>query len=413
MFLAVVRNNSERGKKLGSLVRKLRAGFGTSLIFFTQLYTSLPELDTLELFIEPASRFSSPALKISLQPCPQLLSFTLISSCEYSTLMLLPLLGSHLEFLSIPRSKYSPYILMNHRFGPPSSPPQFSLYELRWSGPTVWLKWILSNSTKSLTILELRDTLKDEDFEAILKVHGGKLSSLRLPDQVLSDSAATALTHCTCLREFKYNHFPTSGITRYLPTTIEHLEIVDTLVAGTPTRSQVVTPVATDEDWGEFVKWIERSRLFVLTWGKTGSKEMRMLCEDLAIEYRFLASPIGSYPGERSVHIPSSGKMLTTIRNREELSYADGFPRSCYLSPGRKSPARIGTGAAEGQPAQATKREAPNNAPNTVAVLPSGGSEIICSHTESTITDQKEDVVIRAEEHLRGSHGDANTNAID
>jgi hypothetical protein len=163
----------------------------------------------------------------------------------------------------------------------------------------------LSNSTSSLTILELRGTLKDEDFEAVLKVHGGKLLSLRLPDQVLSDSAAKALTHCTCLREFKYNHFPTSGITRFLPTTIEHLEIVDSLITGT--RSQVVPPIATDEDGEEFVKWVERSMLVVLTWGKSGSKEMRKHCENMAIEYRFLASPIGSYPGERSVHISPSG----------------------------------------------------------------------------------------------------------
>ena len=410
MFLAVVRNDSERGKKLGSLVRKLRVGFGTSLDFFTELCMSLPELDALELFIDPIIRFSGPALKTSLQPYSQLLSFTLISSCECNALMLLPLLGSHLEFLSIPRSRYSPYIFMNHRFMPPSSPPQFSLYELCWSGPTVWLKWILSNSTNSLTILELRDTLKDEDFEAILKVHGGKLSSLRLPDQVLSDSAAKALTHCNNLREFKYNHLLTSGILRYLPTTIEHLEIVDSLVAGTSIRSHFVPPIATDEDGGEFVKWIERSGLFVLTWGKTGSKEMRRLCEALAIEYRFLASPIGSYPGERSVRISVPGEVLTSIRNREELIYADGFPRSCYLSPGRKPPARIETEGTEARPAQATKREATDNGLNTTAGSPLGGSEIGCSHSECTTTDQKENVLIRAEGPLRGPHGDANTN---
>jgi hypothetical protein len=306
MFLAVVRDGSVRGKELGSLVRKLRVGFATSSIFlehFSNLYASLPELDAIELFLEPGIRFNSPILyqlKTSLQPYSQLLSFNLISCCEYNILMLLPLLGSHLEFLSIPRSKYSPYTtFMTHRYGPPSSLPHFSLYELRWSGPTVWLKWILSNSTNSLTILELRDTLKDEDFEAILKVHGGTLSSLRLPDRVLSDSAAKAFVHCTRLREFKYNHFPTSGVTRYLPNTIEHLEIIDSLVAGTPSRSQVVPPIATDEDGEEFIKWIERSNLFVLTWGKAGGKEMRKLCENLAIEYRFLASPIGSYPGER------------------------------------------------------------------------------------------------------------------
>lgn len=361
MFLAVVRNDSERGKQLGSLVRKLRVGFGTSSVFleyFTKLYTSLPELDALELFLKPGIRFSNSLdqLKYSLQPHSQLLSFSLISACEYNVLTLLSLLGSHLEFLSIPRSKYSPYTpLMTHRYGPLSSPPRFSLYELRWSGPTVWLKWILSNSTNSLTILELRDALKDEDFEAILNLHGGKLFSLRLPDQVLSDSAAKALTHCTRLREFKYNHFPTSGIIRYLPTTIEHLEIVDSLVSGTPTRSRAVAPIATDEDGEGFIKWIERSMLLVLTWGKAGGKEMRKVCENLAVEYRFLASPIGSYPGERSVHIPPSFGVLTIVRSREELFYADGFPRSWYSSPGRKPPARIETESNEGRSAQVMK----------------------------------------------------------
>ena len=345
VFLAVVRNGSERGKQLGSLVRKLRVGFGSSRVFlehFTQLYTSLPELDALELFLE-TTRFSNPPLdqlKASLQPYSRLHSFNLVSNCQYNILMLLPFLGSHLEFLSIPRSKYSPYTtFMIHRYGPPSSPPQFSLYELRWSGPSVWLKWILSNSTTSLTILELRDALKDEDLDAILQVHGGKLLSLRLPDQVLNDSAAKALTNCTGLREFRYNHFPTSGLTRYLPTTIEHLEIVDSLVAGTPTRSQAVLPTATNEDGEEFVKWIERSRLLVLTWGKSGGKVMKKLCENLAIEYRFLASPIGAYSGERSVHIYPLGAVLTIVWSREELIYADGFPRPCYLSPGRNPPA--------------------------------------------------------------------------
>jgi len=278
---------------------------------------------------------------------------------------------------------------MISRYWPPSSPPQFSLYELRWSGPTIWLKWILSNSTNTLTILELRGTLKDEDFEAVLKVHGGKLLSLRLPDQVLSDSAAKALRHCTRLREFKYNHFPTSGITRYLPTTIGHLEIVDCLITGIANRSQVILPIATDEDGEEFVKWIERSTLFVLTWGKASGKEMRKLCEKMAIEYRFLASPIGSYPGERSVHISSSGELLITVRSREELLYADDFPRSCYLSPGRNPPARIATESGEGRPAQVMRRETPNTDLNVVADLPGEGSEISYSRTESAVADQK------------------------
>ncbi len=386
-FLTVVRNGSERGKQLGSLVRKLRVGFGTSVVFldhFAKLYTSLPELDTLELFLDFGARFSSPALdqlKTSLQPYSQLLSFSVISSCEYNVLTLLPLLGSHLEFLSIPRSKYSPY------YGPPSSPPQFSLYELRWSGPTPWLKWILSNSTNSLTILELRGALKDEDFEAVLKEHGGKLFSLRLPDQVLSDSAAKALAHCTRLREFKYNHFPTYGITRYLPTTIEHLEIVDSLITGIRTRLQVIPPIATDDDGEEFVKWIERSALFVLTWGKAGGKEMKKHCEKLAIEYRFLASPIGSYPGERSVHISPTGEAIIIVRSREEFFYANVFPRSCYFSPGRNPPTSIMTEGAEGRPAQVTRREAPNTDLDA-ADSPSEGSETSCSRTESAVVDQ-------------------------
>ena len=392
-FLAVVRNGTTRGKQLGSLVRKLRVGFGTSGVFlehFTNLYTSLPELDALELFLDSWLRFSDPAfdqLKTSLQPSSQLLSFNVLSNCDYNTLALLPLLGSHLEFLSIPRSKFSPYtVSMTHRYRPPSTPPQFSLYELRWSGPTIWLKWVLSNSTNSLTILELRGTLKDEDFEAVLKVHGGKLFSLRLPDQILSDSAAKALTHCTRLREFKYNHFPTSGITRYLPTTIEHLEIVDPLISGTPSRSQVVPPIATNEDGEDFVKWIERSTLFVLTWGKAGSKEMRKLCENMAIEYRFLASPIGSYPGERSVHLSPSDKVLIIGWSREELFYAGDFPRSCYLSPGRNPPAGSVTEGVEGRPARATKRGAPNTNFN-VADLSGDGSDSSCSRTGSAVGD--------------------------
>jgi hypothetical protein len=413
-FLTVVRNGSDRSKQLGALVRKLRVGFGTSSVFlehFTNLYTSLPELDALELFLETGIRFSNSALdqlKTSLQLYSQLLSFSLISSCEYNTLMVLPLLGPHLEFLSIPRSKYSPYTtFMTHRYVPPSSPPQFCLYELRWSGPTVWLRWILSNSTDSLTILELRDTLKDEDFEAVLKMHGGKLLSLRLPDQVLSDSAAKALAHCIRLREFKYPHFPTSGITRYLPTTIEHLEIVDSLVSGTPSRSQVVPPIAMDEDGEEFVKWAERSSLFVLTWGKAGSKEMKKLCENLAVEYRFLACPIGSYPGERSVRVSLYSEVLTTARSREELFYADNFPRSCYLSPGRKppAPAKTRTNGDEGHPAQAMKRSALNHDLNLIAGLCEGDSGISCSRTESTTEGQREGMIIRAEEHLRGPAG--------
>lgn len=394
-FLAVVRNGSDRGKQLGSLVRKLRVGFGTSTVFlehFDRLYASLPELDALELFLNSGPGFSNPALdqlKTSLQHYPQLLSFNVISSCEYNILTLLPLLGSHLEFLSIPRSKYSPYaVSMNHRYGPPFSPPQFSLYELRWSGPTIWLKWILSNSTNSLTILELRGSLKDEDFEAILKVHGGKLLSLRLPDQVLSDSAAKALAHCTRLREFKYNHFPTSGITRYLPTTIEHLEIVDALITGLSTRFQVIPPISTDEDGEEFVKWIERSTLFVLTWGKTGGKDMKKLCENTAIDYRFLASPIGSYPGERSVHISPTGEVIITVRSREELFYADVFPRPCYLSPSRNPPARIVTEGAEERPTQVTRRGPPNT-DLSGAGLSGEGSETRSSHTEGALVDQK------------------------
>lgn len=392
-FLGVVRNGSERGKQLGSLVRKLRVGFGTSgvfLAYFSKLYASLPELDALELFLDSWTRFSNPTLdqlKTSLQPFPQLLTFSVISNCDHNILALLPLLGSHLEFLSIPRSKYSPYtVSMTHRYGPPSSPPQFSLYELRWSGPTIWLKWILSNSTDSLTILELHGTLKDEDFEAVLKTHGGKLLSLRLPDQVLSDSAAKALTHCTRLREFKYNHFPTSGITRHLPTTIEHLEIVDSLVIGTRNRSQVTPPIAADEDGEEFFKWIERSMLVVLTWGKAGGKEMKKLCENLAIEYRFLASPIGSYPGERSVHITPSGEVLMIIRSREELFYADDFPRSCYLSPGRNPPAGMVTEGADERPARIIKRGVHNTNLN-VADSPGEGSETSCSRTERVVGD--------------------------
>ena len=356
------------------------------------MYTSLPELDALEVFLDPGARFSSTAfdqLKTSLQPHSQLLSFSVISSCEYNALALLPLLGSHLEFLSIPRSKYSPYtVFMTPRYGLPSSPPQFSLYELRWSGPTTWLKWVLSNSTNSLTILELRGALKDEDLDLVLKTHGGKLFSLRLPDQVLSDSAARALAHCTRLREFKYNHFPTSGITRYLPATVEHLEIVDSLFTGIRTRLQVVPPIATDDDGEEFVKWIERSTLFVLTWGKSGGKEMKKHCEKLAIEYRFLGSPIGSYPGERSVHVSPTDEAIIIVRSREELFYANVFPRSCYFSPGRNPPASIRTEGAEGRPAQTRKREVPNTDLN-VTDLPGEGSETGCRRTESAVVDQK------------------------
>jgi hypothetical protein len=247
----------------------------------------------------------------------------------------------------------------------------------------------LSNSTNSLTILELHGTLKAEDFETVLKVHGGKLFSLRLPDQVLGDSAAKALAHCTRLREFKYSHFPTSGITRYLPTTIEHLEIVDSMITGPPTRSQVVPPIATDEDGEEFVKWIERSTLFVLTWGKAGGKEMSKLCENMVIEYRFLASPIGSYPGERSVHIFPLGEVLIPVRGREELCYADDFPRSCYLSPGRNPPAGIVSEGAEGRCAQSTKRGPPNTDLKVIADPPGPASEISCSRTESAVVEPK------------------------
>lgn len=277
---------------------------------------------------------------------------------------------------------------MTPRYGLPSSPPQFSLYELRWSGPTTWLKWVLSNSTNSLTILELRGALKDEDLDLVLKAHGGKLFSLRLPDQVLSDSAARALAHCTRLREFKYNHFPTSGITRYLPATVEHLEIVDSLFTGIRTRLQVVPPIATDDDGEEFVKWIERSTLFVLTWGKSGGKEMKKHCEKLAIEYRFLGSPIGSYPGERSVHVSPTDEAIIIVWSREELFYANVFPRSCYFSPGRNPPASIRTEGVEGRPAQTRKREVPNTDLN-VADLPGEGLETVCRRTESTVVDQK------------------------
>jgi hypothetical protein len=102
--------------------------------------------------------------------------------------------------------------------------------------------------------------------------------------------------------------------------------------------------------------------------------------------------------------------MLTTVRSREELNYADGFPRTCYLSPGRKPQPRIETDGDEERSAQATKREAPSNdlnEANLVTGLHSEGSETSCGRTESATADRKEEVIIRAEEHFRGNHDGA------
>lgn len=219
---------------------------------------------------------------------------------------LIPKLAPRLEFLLLPRCTRNE--LLNHSSGGQAveragGPPGFSLYELSFSGPFTWLQWVLSSTENTLTILDLRDSLREDQFETILSAHGASLLSLRLSNahSPLTDKASVSLSHCIRLQEFRYLHTPSEAILNHLPmSTLEHLEL--TLEQyDVKVKYKQLTALA---------NWIEASRLFVFTWNSEGLSKaggwpainrVVGVCSNAGIELRFFSPPLGACAGERFV----------------------------------------------------------------------------------------------------------------
>lgn len=216
-------------------------------------------------------------------------------------------------------------------------PPGFSLYELSFSGPFTWLQWVLSSTNNTLTILDLRDPLREDHFETILSAHGASLLSLRLSNakEPLTDKASVSLSHCVRLQEFRYLHVPSEATLNHLPlSTLEHLEL--TLEHKTIKDKSVLLKFLSN--------WVKKSKLFIFTWNWRDSPkgctwpgiiDIVEACKESGIELRCFDPPIGTWPGEGCVstliRLPSN-LLLTDWLHREELEYAYIFPRPCYTS---------------------------------------------------------------------------------
>lgn len=208
---------------------------------------------------------------------------------------------------------------LNHHLYPTSGghaveraggPPGFSLYELSFSGPFTWLQWVLSSTSNRLTILDLRDSLREVHFESILSAHGASLLSLRLSNtkEPLTDKASVSLSHCVRLQEFRYQHVPSEATLNHLPlSTLEHLDLT----------------LEHKDKFAQFTilaNWIKKSKLFIFTWnwrdsprGYTwsGINHIVEVCMESGIQLRCFEPPIGTWTGEGCVstagptfHIP-------------------------------------------------------------------------------------------------------------
>jgi len=299
-----------------------------------EIWTNLPSLDTLEVAGYLTRHIDHlPSLSItSLRAYKQISHYS-----EDDLFNLIPKLAPRLEFLSLPRGiKYlTSGIYAVARAG---GPPGFSLYELSFSGPFRWLQWVLSSTKNTLTILDLHDSLREDQFEAILSAHGATLLSLRLSnaEEPLTDEASISLSHCIRLQEFRYLHLPSEATLDHLPlSTLEHLDL--TLDLKKIKNTGLIA----------LANWMKKSKLFIFTWnwqdspkGHTcpGINRTIEVCIESGIELRCFMPPIGAWIGERYVSTLTYLYTLSAANrlSSEELEYAYIFPRPCYTSNQRR-----------------------------------------------------------------------------